>query len=53
MVTMSEKLLKTIRNLTAERDRLAAELAEAKAALAKRAAKPKAMTTRKRKPLDD
>lgn len=37
-----------IRTLTAERDALAAELVEVKAALAKRAAAPRTMTTRKR-----
>lgn len=57
---MSEKLRKIIRDLTAERDALVAQLdelrgaeAEASAKLAMKKAKPKTMTTRRRKPLDD
>ena len=50
---MSEKMKTVIRTLTAERDALAAELAEVKAILAKQAAKPRLMTTRKRPKADD
>lgn len=51
---MSDKLRKLIVSLTAERDALKVELAEAMAALKKPAApKPRTMTTRRRPKTED